>query len=206
MVSQTLDRGVKLRLIWQIDAEDAWVNVLHGVTTPIAHAIADLPDIVMIAAKSAMVLSGLDDVMNNQTRLHRATARDLDQPNQAEYISTETPLGGTSSAGAIPLSAAICVTSRTALAGRSYRGRTYIAGFSETHNVSNGPSAAARTNAALFMTSLAAELLIEHVELGVASWTKDKVSTAVGTFQPTTQYVVTSPRWTSQRRRNVPGI
>ena len=62
------------------------------------------------------------------------TARDLTTITGALIERPQDPfLAGGQAAGALPNNVALCTTWFTSLAGRSYRGRTYVAGLDETN-------------------------------------------------------------------------
>jgi hypothetical protein len=207
MAIRTYSGGVLIRLIWTLSGMDSWVNTFYGRRTPSPPPFAEMPNAVFADAQNALTSSGMLGRLANTAALNRVTVRDVSIPNQAEFVSTNAPVLGTSPALALPLSAAITVTSRTAKAGRSFRGRTYLAGWAETQNATNLPVTAARTSARVFMEDFRNGLLADpNVELGVASFIQNGVEIDPGEFNETISYNVATPRWTSQRRRNVPGI
>lgn len=68
--------------------------------------------------------------LSSQVTLRSVTARALDGPfgPQVTY-NPGTPAGGAITQEAAPANVAFCVTHRSNLIGRSWRGRTYVAGF-----------------------------------------------------------------------------
>jgi len=121
---------------------------------------------------------------------------------------TITPLDGTSAstvatvgqAGAntadpLPAGTALVLTHRTNLRGRSFRGRTYIAGWGEDMNTATGnPDQTAITLFVSQWTQFRAALSPINWEFVVASYLTSQATPVVGT--------TADARWDSQRRRN----
>ncbi len=117
----------------------------------------------------------------------------LDGISASTVINHADP--GTSAAEALPAGAAIVFTLRTAKRGRSYRGRCYWGGMSETVSAAGAqPAAAVITGFVAQWNGLIAALVGTGVSLVVASYrhsTADDVTT-----------VTSFGIWDSQRRRN----
>lgn len=78
-------------------------------------------------------------LLSNQTRLVGVAARDLSVQNGLvfDYTGPPLPFSGGVPGPPAPSSIAVVVSLRTGRAGRSFRGRLYLAGFSETQTDGN---------------------------------------------------------------------
>lgn len=85
----------------------------------------------------------LQPLMPGNAALVRVGVRDWRTAHQPEFRDTAPQVTGAGVGDMLPAQLAICVTLRTALAGKSFRGRVYLGGFLETHN-----DAASRVSAA----------------------------------------------------------
>lgn len=191
---------VRVNVIWSLSGAEYAVNVLHylvGPATIINQAAADdLSDVI----QSAFLISGLDDLFANEVQLARSTVRDLRVASQAEY-SSAIAQAGLNGLDILPLSVALVVTLRTALAGRRYRGRTYLSGFAEDSNQGNGTASAAAI--------IAAEAFIQALETIIVAgneWSLGVMSIAAGETNAVTSTGVRDNVWDTQRRRSIPGI
>jgi len=145
------------------------------------------------------------------TSLMQLALRDLRAANQAEVISTAAGQSGTDAIGDnLPLSIACCVTLRTDKAGKRFRGRMYLPGFTETANGASGHMAAAmKTGADAFAAGLIAAASQSGCTLAVLSRpttfdpdTGLPVSPGLGFVTTARQATVRDDVWDSQRRRN----
>lgn len=75
----------------------------------------------------------LKDVMSAHYSLIQTTARDFTTETSPSVVHTDgLPIAGEGGTPAIPSGLAFCVTLRTGLSGRNYRGRVYIPGFTNS--------------------------------------------------------------------------
>lgn len=197
-----VDDTVRCSIIWALSGTEYAVNVLHyfvGGSVGIGQATADA-----FAAQvgADMVASNLDDNVASTVTMARCTVRDLRMANQPEFSATD-PQPGLEGAHILPLANSIVVTLRTALAGRRYRGRVYLPGFSENQNTAAGViDPAAITAAEAFIQALTI-ITIEGNEwqLGVMTQATDPPE-----INPVISSGVRDNIWDIQRRRNYPGI
>lgn len=108
---------------------------------------------------------------------------------------------GTASGETMPGSVAVCITHRTGLAGRSYRGRTYISGMSELsvngNNIVTGFAATLITNFIAFK-----DLVVDAGYVwGIVSRYHNLAPRAVGIFTRITASTLRDTRVDTQRRR-----
>jgi len=209
MVSLVVPNAAICRIAW-VQGTRSWLNVfgLTVLTNPPTFDQA-LANTLATAWGTALTNNAILSKMPTSTRFHALFIRDIRTANQPEFESAAQDLAGTGTGDALPLSLAAAVTLRTALAGRSFRGRTFFSGWDETQNDANGRIAAALNTAlesliGTFNTSLRANGL----EIGVLSRPADaktipaKTTPArAGQVNSMTQVIARDTRWESQRRR-----
>lgn len=219
-ISPVIANCVEVRLLWSINGQGA-VNVLHGQVGTFTSNQATCNT--LGAAIKAAFTSNLGTLCTVNTILARVGLRDLRQANQTEYLDTGSVVPGTGTGDALPAQIAMCLTLRTALSGKSYRGRIYLGGFSETQSDVNGQIIAGATTAALaFMTAVQNAMSSSQITLGIASRPAEaytivkSVHHADGTdtetlmvtgkartggITPVTAVVQRDVKWETQRRR-----
>ena len=137
------------------------------------------------------------------------TIRDISAPNRAEFTSAGTPVSGGGTGDALPLSVAAVVTIRTALAGKSFRGRTYFSGFTEAQNDAQGRQLPAVNTAIVgAMTSINSILAGHALTVAVLSRPRDAksipaktITAKVGQGTAVQSFIARNNKWESQRRR-----
>lgn len=142
--------------------------------------------------------------LDNDISLQRIKCTDLTtQTAPTVTYTTGLPLAGTQVGNTLPNNCAAVVTFRTALRGRSYRGRVYIAGMDDA-NVTNSAIAAAWASAIeTDFANLNADLVAAGQEHVVLSRYTNKAARAAGVGTPVVSYEVDGDM-DSQRRR-LPG-
>lgn len=208
MVAPVTTDGARATLVWALSGVEYAVNVLHydvgglGTITQ-AHA-TDFAD----EAEAAFIAAGSwQDIAGTTISLARATLRDLRTANRPEFSET-IGVAGSASGDPLPLASSVVVTLRTALAGRSYRGRVYLPGATEANNTSTGTiSTAAQLAADDFITRLdAVTLQGTECVLAIRSAIADKEARDPAIVTPVTSHTVRDAVWDVQRRRGYPGI
>ena len=86
---------------------------------------------------------GLTPLLSTQWSLTEVVVQDLQSASAPSYEASITPVTGTISSDPLPPNMAVCCTHRTGLRGRSFRGRTYLAGWTEQALDSTGQLTAA---------------------------------------------------------------
>lgn len=120
----------QLNLGYITDTGDLWSNGLHFLRTS-GWATASLQTLCEAVEDAWIEL--LAPLVGTNGNLQRVSARDLTSASAPYYeINYGTPLAGTRSAAAVALHTSMSVTFRTALRGRSYRGRIYHYGLGNT--------------------------------------------------------------------------
>ena len=138
--------------------------------------------------------------LNNAVTLVEVVTTDLTSQGAPQAIEA---VGASGSGGSqlVPQNAAMVVSQRTALRGRSYRGRVYMGGLlypSLASDVDYSSTPAA--NLASAFVTLDASLLAAGFSVGVASRSHNKVVTNPAAFNRVISYVV-DQHIDSQRRR-----
>src|SRR5262245_53980312 len=214
-----VDNAGYLRFVWNNFGTPYAVNVFGFSGTSAQPPTQAIANTVAAAISNALTTSALPVQLGNVIELNQIGLRSINVASQRELIGTHTPVAGTDATALLPLQVSFCVTLRTALAGRRFRGRTYIPGFAQVSNtVQGGATAAVRTAAVAFVNGIRTSLLASGYTLGVISrpvWTE--------TPPGSDQWVLTRPglitdvlatdgvegrdlRWDTQRRRLDPGV
>jgi len=193
----------QLDIIYTCDSQRV-ENTLYArfSTAPDATQIADLA-----AAVKAAWIDNIMPLLSSTVSLIAVEASDLTSASGPQTIDTGgLPEAGGVTSRAMPSNVALCVSFRTGLRGRSFRGRNYLPGMS-SDAVSEGVN---EVNAA-YQTSirnayLAVQLTIEGVgaEWVVVSRYADGSPRTAGVATPITNVVFTDNVVDSQRRR-LPG-
>jgi hypothetical protein len=210
-----------VRLLGLVAGQGA-VNVLHA-TKPGALVVNQaLTNTVGAAIKSAWT-SNIGALQHPTSSLVRVGLRDLTQANQPEFLDSGAAIVGTGTGDALPGQTACCITLKTALSGKSFRGRVYIGGFTETSNDPSGLIATSTVNAILgFVVAISQSLSTSTLAMAIASrpslayvitktWTLANGQTQVdtigrgnarsGTAQAVTVIQNRNASWETQRRR-----
>lgn len=127
-----------------------------------------------------------------------------DLSSQSGPVYQNAPLtvpSGTLSGNVLPAQTAIVTTRNTALRGRSYRGRSYLAGrvFTDQQTVTHWTSAVAAAIQASYENGNAAALLAGWTEV-IASRQLNSVRRTTGVSQPITGYVTKTKIGTIKNR------
>jgi hypothetical protein len=162
-----------------------------------------LPDMVLLAgtARAAWANTMLPLVVP----AYLCTAvycRDLTTENGLVFEDAFAPTdAGTASGEPMPGNVAIVITHRTGLAGRSYRGRSYICGLSELSvNANNVVSGFAASLIVAFI-AFKNEVIDEGFVFGVASRFADNAPRTEGIFTRIVSSSLRDTRVDTQRRR-----
>ena len=194
MPSLVIPTAVQVRLRWTFNGI-AGYNVLGGsVGGGFANSQA-IANAIGTAVNGHFTTSGLAALCATTTSLLGVGTRDIRVANQPEFQSAAAAVPGTGAGNPLPNEVAAVVTLRTALAGRSYRGRAYFSGFIVGENSATG-SIVAGLNTALvtFMTNVQTDLSASGITLAVLSRTHLSAT-------PVTLIQTRDSEWDTQRRR-----
>lgn len=214
--------AVQVRLLGTYSVNGV-VNVLAARKTAGTTVTQTLANTVGAAIKSAWS-TRIGALCGSNTSLVRVGLRDLTAANQPEFLDTGAPVSGVVASEGLPPQTALCVTLRTAKSGKSFRGRVYVWGFTETENTATGNASTAAVNAATaFITDIQSALATSQLTLSVLSrpsyamvetrvWTLPDGSTEehivtrsparAGGVEPVTIIQSRNASWETQRRRN----
>lgn len=219
-ISPVIANTIEVRLLWALAGNGA-VNVLHATSSsaPVNQALANT---LGAAIKSAFT-ANLAPMMNSGSGLVRVGVRDLRVEHAAEFLDAGASVVGTGTGDSLPSQVALCMTLRTASAGKSFRGRVYLGGFTETQNDPAGLGiVAASTNCVAFLTAVSSAMSGSGLVFAVASRPAERSTVVKTTFHndgtTTTRTITQSPAraggstpvtsissrnvaWETQRRR-----
>jgi hypothetical protein len=200
-----MPNAVQVRLHWTYNGV-AGFNVLHGIvaggySNSQAHA-----NTLGAAVLARVASSGLGALLATTTSLVAVGIRDIRTANQAEFVSVASAVLGTGSGNPLPNEVAAVVTLRTALAGRSYRGRVYFSGAIVGENSAAGAIVSGFNTALVtFMTNVQTDMATEGITLAVLSRPRPisirEPLGYAGAITPVTAIVTRDTQWDTQRRR-----
>jgi hypothetical protein len=199
---------VQVRTIWQTGGTQFAVNVLHFRNSGSVAVNQTLANQVATDVASAFTTAlGTSTNINSTTGINQVRIRNLDTLSQPEFTATVSGAVGTGTAELLPKQVAACVTLRTALAGRSYRGRVYVPGWTEVANNPGGViSPTAMVQADGIVRNIRANLAGRGLTMGVVSTRFNKAPRVINVITDVVDLSVRDNQWDNQRRRNIPGI
>jgi hypothetical protein len=119
-----------------------WVNVYHFLFT--GGGAPATSDFTALTAKLLKLYTGAAYAGGQKVSQHWPAATTLDDVTYTPLDGTSTStiqgfgVAGAEAAEALPSEVALCMTLRTAIRGRSYRGRVFLGGFTEVLNTAGG--------------------------------------------------------------------
>jgi hypothetical protein len=192
---------VEVKLIWEYVPGRGGRNVLHGIVAGNFVVTQAIANNLGGAVASAYTTSGLAALCPASVRSFGVSLRDIRTPNQPELISSVTAVPGTAVGDLLPKQTAFVVTLRTAQAGRSYRGRVYLGGFSEGNNdVSGNAAAAVSTASVAFITAVQGAMSAQAITLAVGSRANIPLN-KTDFSTPVTAIQARNNLWDTQRKR-----
>lgn len=208
-VIQAVSNSAVLTLNWS-GATRTWKNVLGLVATGGTPVFSQgTVEAIYTALRGASTTTAFMAVMAPTVILESVSLRNFGTPNQPVFTSTGAALSGGGTGDALPLSTASCVTLRTALAGKSFRGRVYLTGFTEASNDANGriTSTAAAAGVA-FINGINNATIPSFLALAVLSRPRNGKTIPAkthadyaGTVNQVLSVIGRNLKWESQRRR-----
>lgn len=202
----------QITLSWIQDNGRYAHNVLYGrYSGPFAGTPTQAQNI-LNALTTGAAWTGLAGFQSTTSGLSFVSIRDVAIANQPIIASTTGGALGTSASPALPNETAICVTLRTALAGKSGRGRIFVPNFATNAlGAGNIIAAGAMTALQAWASTISGALNTQgyvHV-LGLPARAAYTGSTGTdhparaATSVPVTSLVVRDNHWDSQRRRGL---
>lgn len=213
--------AVQVRLLWSVDTE-LGINVLNFRASGSVAVAQPLADSVGIAIKQAFVANWAPHCASSVI-LQRVGVRDLRTANGPEFRDSGNPSPGTNPNTGLPKGVSVGVTIRTAKAGKSFRGRTYLPGATVSDEATNASqSDAINLAAAAFINDIHGRLQPLGLILGVLSRpayaattvltiqapggpivrTLSNVTAKTGEINDATLVEALTNRWEYQRRRD----
>lgn len=192
----SLPDGVKVTLEYTLNGKLV-VNVYWATkSTPIVSI-----DLINIANKFADFWDNIRGGLSHTMTIQRIVAVDWSVPNGEFYqITSFTNPSGASPDASLPNNVALVTTLSTHLTGRSYRGRSYIAGIPESAEANNYVDSSYAAGFVSAFSDLDSSLNTGGYQFVVASFQHNKVPRTTGVATPITDYT-TNLRVDTQRRR-----
>lgn len=207
MASLVVPSAVQLRLHWTMNGVDCF-NVLGGAVAGGFTASQAIANALGTAILGRFTSSGLAALCATTTSLISVGLRDIRVANQPEFVSVAAAVPGTGAGNPLPNHVAAVVTLRTALAGRSFRGRAYFGGFIVAENTAAGAIVAALNTALVsFVTGAQTDMAASAITLGVVSRPFAGAAgppvrpARPGVVTPVTGIIARDTKWDTQRRR-----
>jgi len=193
-------QGVLVRLIWGVGGQPTAVNVMGGINTGAAIDQGRANSIGAAIKASTAGASGLHQIMGTTVSLLNVGVRSIGAPSQTEFLDAGAAVPGTATGNLLPAQVALCITLRTALAGKSYRGRFYTFGFTATSLTPGGLcSTVVGDQARTAVEGLITALATSQITPAIISREKSLAS-------PITLVNLRDYRFDTIRKRAIPGI
>jgi hypothetical protein len=212
-VHRTIPNCVEVHLVWILQDAKLGRNVLHGIVAPAFAPSSTIANSIMTGLTSGASWTAYALLIMPTASLFAVELRDIRTANQPLVSSSISNVPGTSVGTDMPNEVAACVTERTAGAGKAFRGRIYLPGFSSTAmavgNVVAAPAVTAINNfATLIQTTLTAQgiqlAIGQHARLAYNSpATGNPIALRNATAVPVTSLAMRDNHWDSQRRRGL---
>lgn len=139
---------------WQINIDGVngaghpWTNVYHIVHDDPLTLTQAYADIVAGLFEDAYTSSGLPGLLAAGWAITSATVTDLASDTAPQFVSLEANVTGSDGGQAIPGQSSLVLSWYTALRGRSFRGRSYLNGWTEGQSDGTPSSTAISTSGA----------------------------------------------------------
>lgn len=198
MAFQVVPQGVEVVVNQRLHSEDL-VNVLWV-------AAAQPQDGFVLASIAGTVTdwwnAALAPFLSNELFLISVVARDMSMEGGIQSVQLPPPNSqGDVGTPALPSNVAFAITHRTARVGRSYRGRSYVAGLPENAVAGNTLAGATVTGLIAAFNTLRADLDNNGFLFSVCSRRNQGVLRAQGVLTPVSTSTAVDARVDSQRRR-----
>lgn len=199
-------------LNWTLTDGKTAHNVLYGFYSTTFNGSVAQANALLLGLNAGGAWGGMAAFLATTTSLSSLTIRNVNIANQGLIQSTGGAAAGTSASPAMPSEVAVCLTERTALAGRSNRGRVFVPGWA-TNAIAAGDviAAAAVTAASTWGASLITQFSAQGYQLVIGQKARAQYTGTTGTNHParaagSVPVISVSCRdnhWDSQRRRGL---
>ena len=202
---------VAVKLKWAYSGR-AQFNVLHGEYTLAGPLNPNCAENIFTALKASSGWvggTGLEQYLAPVLTLTGVGVLDLRSPGVPEIASTSAAVAGTGTSSIFPPQIAGVVTLRTALTGRSHRGRVYLFGFTADANASGTIQPTANTAMVNFVTALQTAMTAQSMQMAIRSPALPERPSKPGGTLPAKDYEITIVNkieardniWDTNRRR-----
>ena len=192
---------VQINVVYAMDGQEVENTLYYEKTTGVS--ATDLA--ALVEEVNAFLVDQLVPFLGNTIELIRLVGVLLDAADSLLYVSTTgLPFAGTASGPAAPNNVALCMSLRTGIRGRSFRGRNYIPGIPRdliTENTVGAGSVTAYEDAYNGLIGLGGDDGWQQV---IVSRFSGGAPRTTGVTTPVTAAFVVDPTVDSQRRR-LPG-
>lgn len=196
----TVAQGALVRLIWTVSGTPVALNVVGIKRTAGTAVDQSFADAVGLFVKNSFTASGLTAAIGSSVALAQVGVRDVNTASQPEHLDANPAVPGAAAGALLPPQVALCVTLRTALAGKEYRGRYYQFGYTAGSLTAGGACLQAHADLTrAFIDQLRTTLSTNGLPLQVMS-RKLNVGSAVTLVQ------VRDAVFDTIRKRAVPGV
>lgn len=197
MAFQSTEHGARIIVEWNSTNQGNWTNHFWASKSSFTQG-----DMQTLAEEVAASLQN-DAITGLAVSCGLANVRVVDEREEGapQVIHTDASGGGASGA-MVPISTTVCVTLRTARRGRAYRGRVYIAGFTENQIDDQTWTGAAVDQALDIVTAVQDACATTGWTFGVRSGQLNGVKRPQAIVTPVISVLSRSSLVTSQRRRN----
>lgn len=160
---------VKVNLHWTIHGRPQ-LNVLHGLFDTVGPVPPGAAQAIFDAIGPALTSTLYASHLAASTRLTAVGVTDLRNSSVPEVLSTGTPVPGTNGTLAMPDQVSFVMTLRTAMTGRSHRGRIYTLGWAIDNVEADGTAAPnAAADAVAWHTAVSAAMSAQGMPLAIRS-------------------------------------
>lgn len=176
-------------------------NVLHfQLPTADPWTLTDLED--LAAAVTAAWVNNFLGLQGGNYVLQQVVCTNLAAESGPQYVGElDPPVAGSATGEMLPNSNALCYTLYTALIGRSFRGRMYLCGITESQVNGNNLTAGAQAAFTTAGQDFRSDMLAASFVPGVVSRWNAGVLRPDGIFTPITSWALRDGQIDSQRRR-----
>lgn len=176
---------------------EEWSNVYHATKTDFVRADMEA----LAAAVDAIFTSTVLDTFSSDVRYQVTTVYDI-RTLTGEIVFDNSHTGpGTASFDVVPINTAVVVTLRTATRGRTGRGRSYIAGYSEGGIEDGEWNATTLAQALNLVLDIKAAIESAGWTMVIRSIQTDGIENNPAVTRPVTQVAVRGGKVGTQRRR-----
>lgn len=169
--SVVIPNCVELDLVWNLASGKQVKNVMHAQVAAGFNATAAVAQAIYASIIGSGAWTAWAAFMHTTDQFAAVQLRDLRVANMPLVQSTGAAVPGTGAGTALPPGVALCVTLRTALAGRAARGRVYLAGLdSAAVTAATGAATAGADTAAVnFVTQVQTSAAASAATLSIAN-------------------------------------